>query len=144
MTVKFTVLGEPRGKQRPRVTRKGNTYTPAETVQYENLVRIEYRRQCGDYRFPDDAALDMRIMAYYAIPKSASKKKRQEMLEHRIRPLKKSDWDNVGKIIADSLNEIAYKDDVQIVDGQVRKFYSDHPRVVVMIQEVEPCEKVPE
>lgn len=135
MTVKFTVLGEPRGKQRPRVTRKGNTYTPAETVQYENLVRIEYRRQCGDYRFPDDAALDMRIMAYYAIPKSASKKKRQEMLEHRIRPLKKSDWDNVGKIIADSLNEIAYKDDVQIVDGQVRKFYSDQPRVVVTIQE---------
>lgn len=135
MTVKFTVLGEPRGKQRPRVTRKGNTYTLAETVQYENLVRMEYRRQCGDYRFPDDAALDMRIMAYYAIPKSASKKKRQEMLEHRIRPLKKSDWDNVGKIIADSLNEIAYKDDVQIVDGQVRKFYSDKPRVVVTIQE---------
>lgn len=135
MTVKFTVLGEPRGKQRPRVTRKGNTYTPAETVQYENLVRMEYRRQCGDYRFPDDAALDMRIMAYYAIPKSASKKKRQEMLEHRIRPLKKSDWDNVGKIIADSLNEIAYKDDVQIVDGQVRKFYSSEPRVVVTIRE---------
>ena len=83
---------------------------------------------------PDDAALDMRIMAYYAIPKSASKKKRQEMLARRIRPLKKSDWDNVGKIIADSLNEIAYKDDVQIVDGQVRKFYSDQPRVVVTIQ----------
>lgn len=135
MTVKFTVLGEPRGKQRPRVTKSGNAYTPSETVQYENLVRMEYRRQCKDYRFPDDAALDIRIIAYYAIPKSASKKKRQEMLEHRIRPLKKSDWDNVGKIIADSLNEIAYRDDVQIVDGQVRKFYSDHPRVVVMIQE---------
>ena len=89
MTVKFTVLGEPRGKQRPRMTRNGHTYTPAETVQYENLVRMEYRRQCGDYRFPDDAALDMRIMAYYAIPKSVSKKKRQEMLAHRIRPLKK-------------------------------------------------------
>ena len=72
MTVKFTVLGEPRGKQRPRMTRNGHTYTPAETVQYENLVRMEYRRQCSDYRFPDDAALDMRIMAYYAIPKSAS------------------------------------------------------------------------
>ena len=135
MTVKFTVLGEPRGKQRPRVTRKGNTYTPAETVQYENLVRIEYRRQCGDYRFPDDAALDMRIMAYYAIPKSASKKKRQEMLEHRIRPLKKVDCDNAVKIVADSLNMIAYRDDVQIVDCQIRKFYSSEPRIVVTIQE---------
>lgn len=135
MTVKFTVLGEPRGKQRHRVTRKGNTYTPAETVQYENLVRMEYRRQCGDYRFPDDAALDMRIMAYYAIPKSASKKKRQEMLEHRIRPLKKVDCDNAVKIVADSLNMIAYRDDVQIVDCQIRKFYSSEPRIVVTIQE---------
>ena len=135
MTVKFTVLGEPRGKQRHRVTRKGNTYTPAETVQYENLVRMEYRRQCGDYRFPDDAALDMRIIAYYAIPKSASKKKRQEMLEHRIRPLKKVDCDNAVKIVADSLNMIAYRDDVQIVDCQIRKFYSSEPRIVVTIQE---------
>ena len=135
MTVKFTVLGEPRGKQRPRMTRNGHTYTPAETVQYENLVRMEYRRQCGDYRFPDDAALDMRIMAYYAIPKSVSKKKRQEMLEHRIRPLKKVDCDNAVKIVADSLNMIAYRDDVQIVDCQIRKFYSSEPRIVVTIQE---------
>ena len=35
----------------------------------------------------------------------------------------------------DSLNEIAYHDDVQVVDCQVRKFYSDNPRVVVTIQE---------
>lgn len=135
MTVKFTVLGEPRGKQRPRMTRNGHTYTPAETVQYENLVRMEYRRQCGDYRFPDDAALDMRIMAYYAIPKSVSKKKRQEMLAHWIRPLKKVDCDNAVKIVADSLNNIAYRDDVQIVDCQIRKFYSPEPRIVVTIQE---------
>ncbi len=57
------------------------------------------------------------------------------MQNYQIRPLKKSDWDNIGKIIADSLNEVAYKDDVQIVDAQVRKFYSDRPRVVVTIQD---------
>ena len=79
----------------------------------------------------------MRITAYFAIPKSASKKKRQEMLERRIRPQKRCDWDNIGKIISDSINEIAYKDDAQIVDAQVRKFYSDTPKVVVTIQEAE-------
>lgn len=135
MKVKFTILGEPTGKQRPRVTRAGVAYTPKDTVQYENLVRVEYRRQCNDYRFPDDSPLDLRITAYYGIPKSASKKKRQQMADFQIRPLKKSDWDNIGKIIADSLNEVAYKDDVQIVDAQVRKFYSDRPRVVVTIQD---------
>ena len=35
--------------------------------------------------------------------------------------------DNVVKIIADSLNQIAYRDDTQIVDCQCRKFYSDNP-----------------
>lgn len=135
MKVKFTILGEPKGKQRPRVTRAGVAYTPKDTVQYENLVRVEYRRQCNDYRFPDDSPLDLRITAYYGIPKSASKKKRQQMADFQIRPLKKSDWDNIGKIIADSLNEVAYRDDVQIVDAQVRKFYSNRPRVVVTIQD---------
>ena len=58
------------------------------------------------------------------------------MLEHKIRPTKKPDWDNIGKIICDSLNQIAYRDDAQIVDSQVRKFYSENPRVEVIIKEV--------
>lgn len=109
MKVKFTILGEPKGKQRPRVTRAGVAYTPKDTVQYENLVRVEYRRQCNDYRFPDDSPLDLRITAYYGIPKSASKKKRQQMADFQIRPLKKSDWDNIGKIIADTKGVIMDK-----------------------------------
>ena len=57
------------------------------------------------------------------------------MLDRKIRPLKKVDCDNLVKVVLDSLNEIAYHDDVQVVDCQVRKFYSDNPRVVVTIQE---------
>ena len=43
------------------------------------------------------------------------------------------DMDNVVKIIADSLNNLAYYDDTQIVDCQCRKFYSENPRVEVTI-----------
>ena len=58
-----------------------------------------------------------------------------------LRPTLKPDYDNIAKIIADSLNGIAYRDDAQIVDGYVRKFYSDKPRVVVTIQEAKTgCE----
>lgn len=135
--VRFTVLGEPRGKRRPRMTKTGHVYTPKETVQYENLVRVEYRRQCQDFKFEKDVPLDARITAYYGIPKSASKRKRQMMLEHQIRPMKKVDCDNLVKVVLDSLNEIAYHDDVQVVDCQVRKFYSENPRVVVTIREAE-------
>jgi len=143
MQVRFTVLGEPKGKGRPRATVSGGyakVYTPKDTVMYENLVRLEYRQQCGDYMFPEGAVLDMRIAAFYSIPKSASKKKRKQMEDGSIRPVKKPDMDNVVKSIADSLNGVAYRDDTQIVDCAVRKFYSDKPRVVITIKEIEKNE----
>lgn len=111
MKLKFSVLGEPAGKGRPRFRNAGafvQTYTPEKTVNYENLVTLEYRRQCRDFKFPKDTPLDVRITAYYGIPKSVSKKKAQLMRERKIRPMKKPDFDNIGKIVCDSLNDIAY------------------------------------
>lgn len=143
--VRFTVLGEPQGKGRPRfVTRYnpatqksfGQAHTPEKTIVYENLIRTEYSFQIKNFRYPDDAMLDMRILAYYSIPKSASKKKRMMMLEGKIRPTKKPDMDNVMKVVADSLNQVAYKDDTQIVDAQCRKFYSEEPRIEVIIRQI--------
>ncbi len=136
MEVKFIVLGNPVGKGRPRFTKTGHAFTPKDTVNYETLVHMEYLNQCGNARFPDDAMLDMRIKAYYSIPQSKSKKKKELMRAGVIRPTKKPDMDNCIKIIADALNKIAYHDDTQIVDCQVRKFYSDDPRVEVRILEI--------
>ena len=58
------------------------------------------------------------------------------------RPMKKPDADNVVKIILDSLNKVAYPDDVQVVDCQVRRFYSERPRVIVTIQEAAPVTSI--
>ena len=137
MKLKFVVLGEPQGKGRPRFSKGGphvKTRTPDETILYENLIRSEYQRQCGSARFPDETQLDVRILAFYPVPSSVSKKKRRMMLDHQIRPGKKPDWDNIGKVVTDSLNQIAYRDDAQVVDAQVRKFYSEQPRLEVTIQ----------
>lgn len=137
--VKFVVYGEPKGKGRPRFSRQnGRAYTPAKTVNYETLVRTEYELQCDRFKFDDDTMLDMRIVAYYPIPKSGSKKVREMKKNNLIRPTKKPDMDNVVKMIADALNQVAYKDDTQIVDCQIRKFFSDEPRVEVTIREVIP------
>ncbi len=136
--VKFTVLGEPKGKGRPRFsTQTGRAFTPKQTVNYETLIHTEYMVQCKGFRFPDDAMLDMRILAYYSVPKSGSKTEKAKKLANTIRPTKKPDMDNVVKMVADALNQVAYKDDTQIVDCQVRKFYSEQPRIEVIIQEVQ-------
>ncbi|MEI3450518.1 MAG: RusA family crossover junction endodeoxyribonuclease [Blautia massiliensis (ex Durand et al. 2017)] len=55
------------------------------------------------------------------------------MLANEIIPTKKPDMDNVVKIIADSLNQVAYRDDTQIEDCQCRKFYSETLRVEAII-----------
>lgn len=142
MRTQFCIYGEPQGKGRPRfstVSGHVKPRTPEQTVLYENLVKTEYRNQSGK-RFPDDAMLDVRIYAYYSIPKSVSKKRRQAMLDKKVRPTKKPDFDNIGKVICDSLNGIAYRDDAQIVDSMVRKFYGETPRVVVDILSIQPEE----
>lgn len=139
MKVTFTVPGEPKGKGRPIFSKRGKyvtARTPDDTVLYENLVRTEYERQCGLQKFDAGAMLNLCILAYYVIPESASRKKKNAMEAGEIRPTKKPDADNVLKVVADSLNHIAYHDDAQIVDTQVRKFYSYNPRLEVSIQKI--------
>ena len=128
--MKFTIPGEPTGKGRPRVTKWG-THTPEKTVLYENLVKTCFNGEVLQ------GELEMNVVAYYQIAKSASKKQRELMMNLVIRPTKKPDCDNVLKIIADALNGIAYQDDSQIVRASIEKRYSDVPRVEVEVKEWE-------
>lgn len=135
ITVKFTIPGAPVGKGRPRVTRHG-TYTPQKTRDYEELVRLCYARQANNHRFPDGAALAMMVFAYYPIPASATKHRREAMEAGTELPTKRPDFDNIAKLASDALNGIAYKDDAQIVRAVVCKVYDKEPRVEVYISEV--------
>ena len=139
MTVYFTIPGEPQGKARPRVVRgkdgRAHSYTPDKTVQYETLIRREYRRQ-GGMRFPDGAVLSVRMVAWYAVPKSASKQHRAAMLAGELLPTKKPDLDNIAKVICDALNGVAYHDDAQVVELYAEKRWDENPRVDVEIREV--------
>lgn len=142
MQVSFEIEGEPCGKERPRFngyTRR--VFTPNKTKNYESLSQWEYIRQCKNNRFGDQEALAVTITAYHAIPKSASKIKKKKMLSGEIRPIKKPDMDNIIKIITDSLNNLAYRDDSQIVECTIKKFYSDHPRVKVVITNIGDLEQ---
>ncbi|MFR7934713.1 MAG: RusA family crossover junction endodeoxyribonuclease [Clostridium perfringens] len=115
------VTGKIRGKARPRICR-GHAFTPKDTVQYEKLVRECYKQQDGRYIEGPVKAL---IIAYYKIPKSYSKKRVQAIRDGLEKPTKKPDADNIGKIILDSLNGVAYKDDSEIIELSVIKRYTE-------------------
>jgi len=132
--IRLVIPGKPLGKQRPRVLKNGITYTPKETMNYETLVKQLYITQ--HFQKQLSGPIRVSITAYFPIPASVSKKKKELMRTGVIRPESKPDWDNVGKIITDALNDLAYHDDKQIVEATVRKFYSDEPRVEIELEEV--------
>ncbi len=59
------------------------------------------------------------------------------MLEGKIRPTKKPDIDNILKSVFDSLNQVAFYDDTQIIEIQASKYYSDISRIEIQIERVE-------
>ena len=142
MQFSFTVPGDPKGTARartfydPRVGRMVSK-TPENTAVYENLVKLCYQSAARGYRFPDDSPLRISIRAYLGIAQRTAKKWRPGMLLGLIRPTKKPDVDNITKAVLDALNQVAYKDDAAIVQFSVEKFYSDNPRVEVIIGEWE-------
>lgn len=135
---KITIYGEPRGKGRPRFTRNGHTYTPPETTKYERMIRAMFMaRYPRAEKIGKDIPVRAKINAYYKIPDSAGKGKKQLMRAGLIKPTKKADADNVAKVILDALNGFAYHDDAQVVELEVKKIYAQsEPYVDVLIEEI--------
>lgn len=137
MRVCFTVWQEPQGKARPKFAKRGRyvtVRTPEKTRAYEKSIQEAYLQQCGNQTCLEGGSVEMKVTAYFKIPKSASKNKRQAMLLGEIRPTKKPDADNILKAVADALNGVAYKDDACVVKMDVEKFYSDVGRIDVVVE----------
>ena len=133
-TIDFTVPGKPTGKERPRVTSHG-TYTPTRTRSYEKLVAEKYIEAAKDKYDPEKVeAAEVYITAYFGVPKSWTIHAKRD---HYNQPAgKKPDADNIGKIICDALNGVAYKDDACVSELDVSKVYCDkdeEPRVEVTV-----------
>ena len=63
--------------------------------------------------------------------------KKTAMLSGELLPTKKPDIDNIVKAVLDALNEVAYRDDTQVVELQVRKQDSERPRLEICLEELE-------
>lgn len=133
--IEFEILGKPLGKARPRVTRKGFTYTPQKTVNYENLIRWTFQSKFPNHK-PFEGYIEAEIKAIFDVPKSYSKKKKLELLDGNCNYDHTPDVDNVAKIVLDSLNGIAYKDDSQVTVLKVIKEYGDQAKIIVKLKEI--------
>ena len=140
MKIEFTVPGAPVGKGRPRFTKSGHTYTPEKTKAYEEKVVQCWKCQSGK-GFAAGIPLIAHITAYFPVPKSVSKAKREAM--EGTFHTKKCDADNLCKAIFDALNQHAYQDDSAVQIGGCYKIWTNGaPRVEVTIEEAALPESV--
>lgn len=119
--VRFTIRGEPKSKQRPRVTARG-TYTPTETREAEERVRTAWTETKAE-PFAHQVVVTIDFF-------NGNKRRR--------------DLDNMAKLVLDALNKVAYADDYQVVGLNLRKIQTteDQARTVICLAEVIewPCE----
>ena len=131
------IPGKPIAKKRPKFFRKGNhvgTYSDQGTE--EGKVMLLVNDQLRGHALIE-GAVKFEAIFYMPIPKSTSKKKMAKMTNGKLLHTKKPDIDNLVKFIFDCLNGLAWKDDTQVVSLDVKKIYSDNPRTVIEISEIE-------
>lgn len=114
--VRFEVEGNPVPKKRPRVVR-GRTFTPAETVEYENRIGWAFRQTYTGRLFAGPLKVSVWV----------SEASRREQWQ--------GDWDNYAKSACDALNKLAWADDKQIEEQHT--YVDRHAAVPGMVIEIE-------
>ena len=107
----------------------GRVYTPGATSKYEKLVKESY----GDNPCFEDQFISIKILFKFEVPKSYSKKKRDEALAGNLRPTK-ADIDNYIKSVLDGLNKVAFLDDRYICSITAEKIFAEESEVIVEIK----------
>jgi Holliday junction resolvase RusA-like endonuclease len=132
--IEFNIPGKVIGKGRPHFVKKtGVAITPQLTRSYESLIRDVAMPLMGGKK-PWEGCVVVNIEAFHKIPKSYSKKLREECLNQRIPP-KKPDCDNVVKIVLDSVCRVVYLDDVQVTLCVVAKWWALEDSLRVTMEE---------
>lgn len=139
--LEFFIPGEPKAKQRPQfssLTKKG--FTPQQTLNYESYAKmyIYAKWDAGEIiKWDEHEPLFMFSTSFHSLPKSKIKKWENAM--GLFYPTTKPDFDNVVKIIADTMNKVVFPDDAQIVGALPFKKYAppgEQPGVRVKILSV--------
>ncbi len=132
--IQFTVPGNPQGKARAFVTKRGFSFTPQKTVNYEAWIKSCFIQKYPNFELIENPVF-VRLDIFQDIPKSVSKKRRWEMEKNIIKITKRPEIDNIEKVFLDACIGIVYHDDRQVYKLEAEKYYSYSPRVEMWIEE---------
>ena len=129
------IAGNPVPKARARVTRFG-AYTPEKTRKWEQVAALmAQQKMAGGSRM--DGALEVVVIAEWAIPSSWPKWKREAAEQGSVAHTGRPDADNILKAAIDALNGVVFRDDSQVTGLIVRKGYSATPGVTIRVRQID-------
>lgn len=135
----FEIVGDPIPQKQTRFLRKsGFAYNPSK----KDEERIQWQIRPYAPEVPLTCPVEMHLTFYMPIPKSASRIRRQQMLNEVILPKTKPDFDNLAYLVTNALKKIVYEDDSLVTDCVIRKRYSDRPRTVIKIIPIDELQPV--
>ena len=112
MTVMVSIAGEPQGKARARVVRtkigRSARLTPRKPRHTKSRFASVIKTRLAAGSFRRIARFVLKSPRFSPVPKSKSKREKEQMREGELIPIKKPDADNITKIICDALNGVAY------------------------------------
>ena len=118
-------------KERPRTNfYTGAIYTPTKTLNNEKKIADEFRIQNRGWEIAT-GPIQVEIITVVNMPQNISKKKKAEMMEGILQPIKKPDLDNIAKLVLDGLQGTAFEDDYQVVKLGIMKKYG--PKKILKI-----------
>jgi Holliday junction resolvase RusA-like endonuclease len=136
--IQFTVYGTPVSQGRPRFSSQGGftrAYDPKKSKDFKKYVKLVAAEHRPKKLF--EGPLQLFIRVYKPTLKNFSKKKLAAAESGELRPLTKPDVDNYVKGIKDACNQILWKDDSQVVELLASKWYSEKPRIEIMVVPIE-------
>lgn len=102
---------EPKPKARPRMTRSGHTYTPKETKDFENALKLAFKSAYKGKPLTGPVSIDCEL--FFTRPKKS-----------KYDYPSKCDADNCFKAVADALNGLAWIDDRQLCSIVIEKAFA--------------------
>ena len=144
MRLCIELLGEAVAQGRPRMTTINGhprAYDPAKSRTYKATLALLASQAMRERKLDlCTDAVALTVIQLKAIPKSMTKKKRQDAMFGTLRPTTKPDLDNVIKAVMDAFKMVVWRDDSQVVDIRASKFYADAPLIRIIIETVQCTE----
>lgn len=108
-------------KERPRLTKGGKAFTPAATRAFEKTIKAWGTKQKAP-------------LTTYPIRVSLELYEKGDDIPHSYPT--RGDIDNIAKAILDALNKVFYKDDKQIAELHLKRWWAETPGFAMGIQRI--------